>query len=108
MATRAKTMIELPWTREDTDAAAREGWCVCAVDHDGHAPWEVSRIDDVEMAAEEMGFPVPQLEGDDVAAELFRAAYARGESHALKLYEFLREQAQQEFAHWNMGEWLRA
>lgn len=96
------------WTREHTLAAARQGWCISEVRSADHAPWEIQRLDDAHSASEDYGVTVPQLVSDDEAVQVLRAAYGRGEPHAVLAYELLRENSLQEFAYWRMENWQKS
>jgi len=93
------------WTREHNLAAVRQGWCLSEVLCGDHAPWEIQRLDDAHSASGDYGVPVPQLDGDDDAVAAMRAAYERGEPHAVLAYQLIRDHSQQEFQHWKMGDW---
>lgn len=93
------------WKPEHMLAAAQQGWCISEVRNDDHAPWEIQRWDDAGSASEDLGVEVPQLFSDDHAVEVLRAAYDRGEPHAVLAVGILRECSPQEFSYWRMGEW---
>jgi hypothetical protein len=96
-----------PWSREDYECAAREGWGLFKTSNSENGDWQVQRLDDALDASEAFGFAVPQLDNDESAWALFRAAYERGESHAVKLYGFLREHSPAEFQFMGAESWRR-
>ncbi len=100
-----RTMDE--WTRDHTLAAGRQGWCISRVDHEGHAPWEIQRLDDAELVSEDWGIPIPQLDDDYDAAMAMRAAFDRGEPHAVLAYQLIKEFSPMEFTHWDMESWQK-
>lgn len=93
----------LSW--DHTLAAARQGWCISQVDHEGHAPWEVQRLDDAEGVDRDWGISVPQLADDDAAVAAMKAAFDRGEPHAVAAYAFLLANSEEEFEQWGMQHW---
>lgn len=96
------------WTKEHTLAAARQGWCLSEVRCNGHAPWELQRWDDAESVSRDYGIPVPQLDGDENAVRVLKAAWDRNEPHAVLAHELLRVESPEEFELWGMEFWQKS
>lgn len=98
---------EVPtWTGEDAKAAARQGWLVFTCEGGTHSPFEVQAFNEPENWIETFGFEPMDLDcDDDRAVGAMRAAFERGEEHAVKAWEFLRDNAPNEFGCFKMGEW---
>jgi len=78
--------IRVEWTAWDHELARKEGWGICQVDHEGHPPWELSKLDEMEK------FP-----GDcEVWVHVFVHAVL-GSSLHIRALAYLREVSPQEF-----------
>lgn len=95
------------WTAEDDIAAARQGWSIFTCHGSENGDFQVQCFDDPEEWAKSYGFTPPELEGDVQAVAAMQAAFERGEPHAVKAWEFLREASPLEFAAFGMKDWKR-
>jgi hypothetical protein len=86
--------------------ALQQGWCLSELDVAGNGRIQVQKVDDPERTSLEYGVPVPELWDDADAVNQLKAAYVRGEDHALAAYRILQLNSPMEFQHWQMMSWL--
>ena len=92
------------WQIVHRNAAACQGWCISEVD-DAIDQWQVQRLDDADITGNAWGVDIPRLESDADAAAAMKAAFLRGEDHAILAWKIIRNVCHQEFTHWDMQSW---
>lgn len=85
--------------------ALAQGWMLCEVDFHGKTEVEVQRVDDALAVGMIHNVQVPSLLDDYQAVCELRAAFMRGEDHALMAYALVKSLSAQEFTHWDMQSW---
>ena len=94
------------WHGANEQAALGQGWLISQTSgDDGHAPYEIQRVDNAAETAALMGIDIPQLDTDREAVLAMRAAYGRGEYHAYLAREIILRHSTQEFVDWHMARW---
>ena len=94
------------WHNSHVLLAAAQGWCISEVGIEGSAHYlEIQRLDDALAVGLDWGVTIPQLDGDEAAVSALRAAWRRGEDHALLAYQIIKQNSPSEYHYWEMQHW---
>lgn len=92
------------WNQRHQRLAATQGWQLIDNGQMGNNAVEIRCLDQ-QIDLIRLADRSDQIRSDEDAVAMMKAAYLRGEDHAILAYNILKYQSPVEFAMWGMGSW---